>query len=839
VTEVITFPGIASRPSKAQRESARTRFPPRPVVTDWPATRQERGEAWEQLTSGMFVLDNVNSQERRVRGLTWLLDWLTDQPGESWQQRWMASGADAHGGDWRQAPIAWQRARGRESRWLWHELSGALVVAICGDLVRPSLGCLVAGAAGKGALTRNLARHRDPQGFARLRQRCEADPQVSDVAASLTLRRSAEIIAAKGGTLADITVGDTLELMDREVETFTCPTRDHKVFYRMLREMGIFASGAPERLRAFRTAGQLTPEELVDRYQLQCRPVRDLIVDYLRERQPALDYTSLKQLAYYLAQRFWADLEQHHPGIDSLRLTRDVAEAWKQRQRTKPQVITAADGEKSVVMAERIGYRQCLTPVRALYLDLSQWAIEDPARWAQWAAPCPVGQEEISQRKFQRHRKARMDARTRERLPVLPVLVRTVDERRKNAAALLQTAGQTLPGQSFTAAGQTLTRSIARTAEKVWAHDAASGKRRDLGHDDDHAFWAWAAVETLRLTGCRVEELLEISHHSLIQYRLPTTGEIVPLLQIIPSKTDEERLLVVSPELADVLSTIIRRIREPDGTVPLVPVYDRYECVWRPPSPVLFQRRFPSEIRAISDSSLRTMLNSALVHTGLKDPANGQPLHYSPHDFRRIFITDAVMSGLPPHIAQIIAGHRDINVTMGYKAVYPDEAIQAHLAFLARRRALRPGEEYRVPTDQEWEEFLGHFELRKVATGTCGRAFGTPCVHEHSCLRCSMHWPDPAQHARIAEIRDNLIARITEAEHEGWLGEVEGLKVSLAGAEDKLAQLDRRSHTTVALGIPARQPDLLTGASRTTADTNIKLREDDQCTSTDPDTARP
>ena len=56
------------------------------------------------------------------------------------------------------------------------------------------------------------------------------------------------------------------------------------------------------------------------------------------------------------------------------------------------------------------------------------------------------------------------------------------------------------------------------------------------------------------------------------------------------------------------------------------------------------------------------------------------------------------MSGLPPHIAQIIAGHQDLNVTMGYKAVYPDEAIQAHLAFLTRRRALRPSEEYRSPT---------------------------------------------------------------------------------------------------------------------------------------------
>ncbi|WP_330354480.1 hypothetical protein [Streptomyces chartreusis] len=45
----------------------------------------------------------------------------------------------------------------------------------------------------------------------------------------------------------------------------------------------------------------------------------------------------------------------------------------------------------------------------------------------------------------------------------------------------------------------------------------------------------------------------------------------------------------------------------------------------------------------------------------------------------------------------------------------------------------------------------------------------------------------------MEEIRDNLIARIAEAEHEGWLGEVEGLRVSLAGAEDKLAQISRRA----------------------------------------------
>lgn len=83
----------------------------------------------------------------------------------------------------------------------------------------------------------------------------------------------------------------------------------------------------------------------------------------------------------------------------------------------------------------------------------------------------------------------------------------------------------------------------------------------------------------------------------------------------------------------------------------------------------------------------------------------------------------------------------------------------------------------------------------KVSIGTCARALGTPCVHEHACVRCSLLRPDPAQQARLVEIRDNLIARIAEAEREGWLGEVEGLRVSLAGAEDKLCQINRQAQT--------------------------------------------
>ncbi|MGP3925655.1 hypothetical protein [Streptomyces sp. 8N616] len=67
-----------------------------------------------------------------------------------------------------------------------------------------------------------------------------------------------------------------------------------------------------------------------------------------------------------------------------------------------------------------------------------------------------------------------------------------------------------------------------------------------------------------------------------------------------------------------------------------------------------------------------------------------------------------------------------------------------------------------------------------------------PLHHEHACVRCSLLRPDPAQRARLVDIRDNLIARIAEAEREGRLGEVEGLQVSLVAAEEKIAQLDAR-----------------------------------------------
>jgi Phage integrase family len=354
----------------------------------------------------------------------------------------------------------------------------------------------------------------------------------------------------------------------------------------------------------------------------------------------------------------------------------------------------------------------------------------------------------------------------------------------------------------FTVAGQQFQRRRPGPSGRVYVIEVATGKKRNLSHEEEAAFWSWATVEVLRATGIRIEEMLELTHHSFVAYTLPATGEVVPMLQVAPSKTDAERLLLVSPELAEVLTAIIFRVRRGKAALPLVSAYDVFEQTWSAPMPFLFQRRYGSEDRPIARSYIRECMVATSQDAQIT--ITGEPLEWRPHDFRRIFVTDALRSGLPPHIAAKICGHAVLDTTMGYAAIYPEDVITHHRAFIARRRAERPSEEYRELTASEWEEFLAHFELRKVALGVCGRDYGTPCAHENACVRCPLLRVDPAQRPRLEEIHANLLDRLQEAREQGWLGEVAAIQTTLAAAGQKL-QAMREAATrgsTVSLGMP-------------------------------------
>jgi hypothetical protein len=792
---------------RARNKQLHERFPPRVVPESWPATAQTLEDTAARLTRPPLVAAAAATQAGRRRGVAKLLRWLSELPGDTWQQRWLLSGAQDHpGADWLKLPGQWLRQRGEAATFDPMDLTSGLLMLICGDVIRPSVAWMLTRT--HRYLATAMAQIRDPNGFARLHQLAQAANEGARLDARIAATRAATMMACKGGTIAKITVGDCVELVDTQRRVHVRGGQKKVDFYLRLHALGIFPDDAPHTIRAFGlAAGRLTIEELVDRYPIRCTPVRNLLVDYLRERQPALDFASLDAVSRTLAGLFWAQIETITPGIDTLRLPPETARAWKEWVSVKRRTTTNAAGERVEVCSPRLNAKEELLRVRAFYLDIAQWATEDPARWGLWAVPCPISDAEINRAKERVHRKSRMDQRTRERLPVLPALVHVANQRRIEAAQRLQTARDTEPGALIPGSDATLRRRIAPKAigHMIWAEHATTGKRRNLSYEEDEAFWAFATIEVLRMTGIRCEELLELSHHSITEYRLPSTGELVPLLQIAPSKTDTERLLLVSPELADVLSAIVSRIRRPDGAIPLIASYDIRERLWNPPMPLLFQRSIGTEYRAYTPTAIRKLLIRALAATNLTT-VDGETMVFSPHDFRRVFVTDAILNGLPPHIAQVICGHKTIDTTMGYKAVYPAEAIEAHRAFIARRRATRPSQEYRTPTDEEWDAFLAHFEKRIVSIGTCARAYATPCIHEHACIRCSLLRPSPTQRDRLEEIRDNLQARIAEATREGWLGEVEGLQVSLAGANDKLAQLDatlRRQAATTHLGMPS------------------------------------
>ncbi|HSL08633.1 MAG TPA: site-specific integrase, partial [Pseudonocardiaceae bacterium] len=337
--------GPVARPGAAhQAEALRRRFPARPVADTWPQTRLSRTDVLARVSRAPFVMDTPAGEDNRMRGIRIVLDWLEAQPGDTWQQRWLASGAGRNGReDWRAFPTRWRKATTSwECRFDTMVLGPGLLSLVCADVIRPGIAWLLTTVTPK-RLAAEMARTRDPAGFTDLTTRCQANP-VGECTTRVAMHRIAAILAAKGGVVTDITIGDCLQLLD--IAAGVCTFSQHKspYFYQLLHALGVFSASAAPTVRALSAQRQLSVEQLIDRCGIECRPVRDLLVDYLRERQISIDHVTLVHLADTLGRLFWRDLERHHPGIDSLRLASSVAAQWKQRIATKTTRRKQADG---------------------------------------------------------------------------------------------------------------------------------------------------------------------------------------------------------------------------------------------------------------------------------------------------------------------------------------------------------------------------------------------------------------------------------------------------------------------------------------------------------------
>ena len=615
------------------------------------------------------------------------------------------------------------------------------MLLVAGQVIRPTYRWLLRQ---RHALMLTEARKAiDPEGFDRLEQHAQ---DAIGWARSDALNKLTWIVICKGGLVADITVGDCVELTAALEEHHFRGSAGRPLFYALLKETGVLPAAAPLRLRALRIDGRRSIEQIVDEYGIECRPVRDLLVEYFTERAPDLDHTSLRSIARNLCRLFWRDLEIHHPGIDSLQLAPEVARAWKERLA----YIRDADGQP---VRPRVNFRSELVFVRAFYEDIARWAADDPRAVGALGGALP------GQGRRMRDEEVQVPGQVADG-PADPdpaaAAARAAARRRAAAQGRRRAASpppaSTQPGDLFTVAGQQFQRCRPGPSGRVYVTEVATGKRRNLTHEEEAAFWSWATVEVLRHTGIRIEEMLELTHHSFVAYTLPTTGEVVPMLQVAPSKTDAERLLLVSPELAEVLTAIIFRVRAGNAALPLVSRLRRVRADLEPadavPVPAPLRHRGPADHPQLHPRMHGRDLAGRADHRRRSSRWNGAPMTSGESSS-----PTPCGPGCPRTSPRRSAATPFLDTTMGYAAIYPEDVISHHRAFIARRRAERPSEEYRELTAAEWDEFLAHFELRKVALGICGRDYGTPCAHENACVRCPLLRVDPAQMPRLEEIR--------------------------------------------------------------------------------------
>jgi site-specific recombinase XerC len=734
-----------------------------------------------------------DAHKHYLTGAGLLLEHLAQFDGETWQQRWIAAGLD--GPEPRRVRDLREPADDR--------LTTGARTLFCLRIIQPSL---------IGFRANKFGRY--PEAFHEAQQDELLDAFFQRVHAHTAMshahRRTALFdvccaLTTQGIALADLTPAALLHhaYESRRLRVVRGGKSDHDRFagvaaWTILHEMGHFPPGTPSSMRATLMRGQLTMEEMVDRYGIRDQGVRQLLIDYLDRRRAEADYGSIANLSRHLAGLFWAKIETINPGQTSLHIDSATYDQWR------AELNVLANGKP------RNDCDAPLLAVRGFYLDLASWALQEPERWAHWVAPCPIPTRDLRGYKVRRRRvKERMDGRTRVRQPLLPALIEHVDQQMERWVGLLGAARQVGPGEEFVHDGQQWQRTNSDYDRAHLVHDGqvpvratnlATGVTHNIETEDDQAFWLWATVIILRHTGVRIEELVELTHLSIRQYQR-ANGEVIGLLVIAPSKTDRERVIPMSPEVFHAVAMIIRRLTAGGRTIPLLSRYDEHERLWSEPLPFLFQRRNGSVVNVVSKNGINKTLIRLCNQLGETNKAFAG-IRFTPHDFRRLLATELVNSGLPIHIGAALLGHLDVQTTRGYVAVFDEQVVSHYQKFLAHRRSLRPDEEYREVSAEEWTEFEEHFDKRKVELGGCNRPYGTGCEHEHACIRCPMLVVNPKMLPRLGEIETDLLARRARAEAEGWIGEIDGIDLTLTLLRQKRQDTERLLRRTTDLGIP-------------------------------------
>jgi hypothetical protein len=98
--------GLAHVDQHTKRSPSRpTPDPAASTTSDWPQTRLSCVELTDLARELPFWQHDTDKRTGRRRSTQLVLGWLETWPGETWQQRWQASGAECQGRAWHEALV--------------------------------------------------------------------------------------------------------------------------------------------------------------------------------------------------------------------------------------------------------------------------------------------------------------------------------------------------------------------------------------------------------------------------------------------------------------------------------------------------------------------------------------------------------------------------------------------------------------------------------------------------------------------------------------------------------------------------------------------------------------
>lgn len=275
--------------------------------------------------------------------------------------------------------------------------------------------------------------------------------------------------------------------------------------------------------------------------------------------------------------------------------------------------------------------------------------------------------------------------------------------------------------------------------------------------------------------GLRITDALKLPRDCVV-----TDPAGAPYLRYYNHKMKREALVPVDDELRDLIGQQQGRLagRWPGGTAVLFP---------RP-------TKNPDGNAPVSSATYRHALYRWLNRCDIRDE-HGQPVRFTPHQWRHTLGTRLINRDVPQHVVQRILDHDSAEMTAHY-ARLSDKTVREH--WEKARKVNAEGEPVQVSPDgplgdAAWSKQRLSRATQALPNGYCELPMVKSCPHANSCLTCPMFVTSaeflPQHHAQ----RQQTLQIISAAEAAGH-ARVAEMNRQVAGNLDKVIAALEEEH---------------------------------------------